>query len=240
MERETLAGKMLHRFEQGENRALAGKPIVVDAVRGIKQPFEVASYVMGYMNSVTSALTEIGITDPQEIGVHESLMHIVVQDPKVEGTTGIEGLSDGMRAVASRDSEYTHLGQSPLNHYRDGHKIGLVFAKANARRGKFAAIANFQDIPEDFRQQLLPEIQMWLVSQGITKIKPEIVLNLHPVAREVFAYVVENGDNGLEAFTHQTIERVIKNPHFEASKKAEIIGGIGKTAKFAKRIREIK
>lgn len=240
MERRSEAFNMLRRFEQGENRARAGRPIVVDAVRGIKDPTEVTSYIMGYMKSVTSALAEIGISNPQDIDVHESFMHIVVQDPKVEGTTGIEGLSDGMRAVTSRDEEYTHLGQSPWNHYRDGHKIGLAFARANVRRGSFAAIASFQDIPEDSQQQLLPEIQMWLESQGIAKIKPEIILNLHPVAREVFAYVVENGDEGLDTFNRRMIERVIKNPHFEASKRAEIIGGIGKTAKFAKRAREIK
>lgn len=231
---------MLRRFEQGENRAQAGRPIVVDAVRGIRNPAEATTYVMGYMKSVTAALNDIGISEPQDIGIHESFMHIAVQDQKMEGTSGIEGMSDGSMAIASREAEYGHLGQSPLSHYRDGHKIGLAFAHANVRKGNFAAITHVQNIPENTQEQLLPEIQTWLASQGITQVKPEIVLNLHPVAREVFAYVVEKGDNGFDEFYRNMIERVIKNPHFDADKKAEIIGGIGKTAKFARRIREIK
>lgn len=240
MERQNEAARMLRYFEKGENRAQAGRPIVVDAVRGIRNPVEATTYVMGYMKSVTAVLNDIGISDPQDIGIHESFMHIVVQDPKMEGTCGIEGMSDGSMAIAGREEEYGHLGQSPLSHYKDGYKIGLAFAQANVRQGKFAAIANVQAIPEGVQQQLLPEIQLWLASQGITQVKPEIVLSLHPVAREVFAYVVENGDNGFDMFYRNMIERVIKNPHFDNAKKAEIIGGIGKTAKFARRIREVK
>ncbi len=240
MERQNEAARMLRRFEQGEKRAQAGRPIVVDAVRGIKNPAEATTYVMGYMKSVTAALNDIGISEPYDIGIHESFMHIVVQDQKMEGTSGIEGMSNGSMAIANREAEYSHLGRSPLSHYRDGYKIGLAFARANMRRGNFAPIAHVQDIPEGVQQQLLPEVQTWLVGQGITQVKPEIVLNLHPVAREVFAYVVENGDERLEQFYRSIIERVIKNPHFDSNKKVEIIGGIGKTARFAKRAREIK
>lgn len=230
---------MVRRFEQGERRALAGKPIVVEAVRGIK-PAEATTYVMGYMKSLTAVIGEIGITDPQEIGVHESFLHIAVQDQRVEGTSGIEGISDGSRAITSQESSYRHLGQSPWNHYKDGHKIGFAFARANTRHGKFAALAHAQDIPEELQQQLLPEMQEWLTNMDIHKIKPELVLNLHPVSREVFAYIVENGDEGYDAFSHQLVERVIKSPHYEGDKKSEIIKGIGITARFARRAREVK
>lgn len=238
MERENLSVKMLHRFEQGEHRALSGKPIVVDAVRGIKDTAEVNSYIMGYMGPVTAALSEIGITTPQDLGIHESFMHVVVQDPKIEGTTGIEGLSDGMRAIERREKEYQHLGESSLNHYVDGHKIGFAFARANIRKGNFRAIAEEEKIPFDLQKQLHPEIQKWLEGQGLSKIKPEVVLHLHPFAREVFAYVIENGEQDLESFRKDISERVRKNPHYDTDAQERIIKGLTNTVTFAERARE--
>lgn len=231
---------MLFRFEQGERRAQTGRPIVVEAVRGMDDSTEATSYIMGYMRSVVSTLGGIGISDPQDLGIHESFMHIVVQDQRLEGTTGIEGLADGTRGIAPKDGEYTHLGQSAWNHYRDGHKIGFAFARANIRKGNFAALAHASQIPEQLQRELLPEMQAWLEGLGITQVKPELVLNFHPVAREVFSYIATNGNDGLEGFIGNTVDRVTKSSFYDDSKKAEIIAGIGKVTTFARKARNLK
>ncbi len=237
MERGNFAGKMLHRYEQGVHRAEAGKPIVVDAVRGITSPEIATAYIMGYMNSVVKRLAEIGITQPDQIGIHESFMHIVVQDPKVEGTSGIEGLSDGMRLNVPKSDEYKHLGKSPLNHYQDGYKIGFAFALAKTRRGDFELLPAEPEISPTQKTALNTEIKEWLEGKGVTWTDAGIVLHFHPLARLSFAYYLNNGEDGFEEYSQGLSERVNKNTDYSTEQKQAILEGIERSFKFAKKVK---
>lgn len=225
MERKSEAASMLQRFEQGEKRAHAGKLIVIDAVRGIQNPAEVTTYIMGYMKSVTASLSEIGITEPAQLGVHESFMHIVVQDPNVEGTTGIEGLYDGTRAVEPADI-HSHLDESSLNHYRDGYSIGVAFARANARRGKFEALAGFDEIPKQLRELLSQEVKVWLKNWGIDASLPEFFLRLSPIARLSFSYGIVSGEKGFTDYSKKLKEKVMRDASIDQEEKEILAAGI--------------
>lgn len=228
--------KMLTMHARGRGRAEAGRPIVMQAVRGIKDPERIREYLSGYMGVVEKSLEDIGIVSPIDLGIHESFMHVVVQDPFISGTTGIEGLNDGMR-LHDIDLYHEGLGKSHWNHYRDGHKIGVAFARANIRQGKFEAMAEEEVLAMQHRQLARDEVKTWLTSRGIATLDPQVVIHLHPIARLSFAHVINYGEEGLGAFRQSLEERVRRNEYYTDEKKDELISGIDRSMGFAKGIR---
>lgn len=235
-ERVVSPEKILKMHATGRKRAMSGRPLVVEAVREIKDTERVKEYLFGYMSFVEEALADIGISGPDDIGIHESFQHILVKSPDLEGTSGIYGLCDGM-SLKPLDDVYGDPGESAWNHYQDGHKIGVAFARANIRKGNFEAIAPFESIKRAQRDIIEPEIKKWLENNGITKYDPEIVLSLNPLVRLAFAYCISQGNGDFAEYSKNLFKKLDENTSYSGTEKEKIKSGINRAPSLAERVR---
>ena len=212
-------------FAKGARRAAAGRLPIIQAIREIKEPDRIREYLYGYMGVVVDGLSEMGITSPTDLGIHESFQHVVIQDGDMSLTSGIEGLRDGMMGVGEV-VEHERLGRSPWNHYRDGQKIGFAYAQSLVRQGNFESLTSESEIPEERRKVLLGDIAHWFDLKGIKGMRPDMLLHFHPIARQVFAHIALNGTDSFDQFEVYLIDKVNKSPYYSPEKKKEIIAGI--------------
>lgn len=235
LERGKSESQMLRMHAQGRNRALQGRPIIMEAVRKIKNPERVKEYLAGYVSGVELVLEEIGVFSPEQIGVGESLMHVIVQNPNVS-IAGIEGLTDGMRGV-EKTTNHSFLGKYFLNHYEDGFKIGNAFLQANLRKGNFEALAHSKEIAPTRRGLIYEEIRNWLENHGFRKTNPDVVAYLHPLARLAFAFFVNNGEEGFENYKKSLEEKVEKDTSLTIYRRQEVLFGIEQGFRLAKNMK---
>jgi len=215
----------------GRRRAISGRPIVTEAVLGIQQRERIREYLFGYISFVEESLAGIGIEGPSDIGIHESYQHVVVQDPSVEGLSGIEGLNDGMR-LKEEDVSFSTLGYSEAIHYKDGYKIGTAFARANVRRGNFEAIPAMHDISDRNVAMIKPEIDTWL-NDYCSKLDKDMILFLNPIVRLAFAHCVMNDNSDHSQYLSNLIDRVEKNAVYSGEVKKNLIQGIKRSPNLA-------
>lgn len=235
MSERKLSPERIHSMHSiGRKRAMAGRPIVTEAVIGIRNRERVREYLFGYVGFVEESLAEIGIEGPASLGIHESFQHVVVQDPTVEGLSGIDGLNDGMR-LKEEDDSFGSLGYGESIHYQDGYKIGSAFARANVRKGNFEAIPIAQKISQEGTQMIKPVIKGWLEENGALKFDPSIVLALNPVVRLAFAYCISNGNAGFEDYSKKLLERLEANTEYSDEVKKLIAEGINRSPLLARK-----
>lgn len=229
--------KSLVMHQRGVDRARGGRRIIVDAVRGIKERERRFEYVAGYIGAVSESLERIGITNPEQIGVNESFMHVATYDSHVSMTAGIEGLADGMSGVEMIDYNHWLIGQSHKRHYEDGYKIGVAFLDANLREGKLDALVPEDNLDTNLSPMIKNGIKVWLSEKGIEDFDSAIVVHLQPYARMAFAQYINHGEEGLGEFLANLSNRVSKDRRYEWSKKQEILQGIEKTLSFARNVK---
>lgn len=213
---------MLKMFATGKKRAISGKVVPISQLREISDKHErVKEYLSGYMSVVEGRLSEMGIDSPSQLGIHESFMHIIVQDDDVKGTSGVEGLVDGTRLVKF-NQDHERLDKSAWNHYRDGYTIGLKFESSNLRVGNFEALAHEADIERRHLPMIDDEIGKWLSGNRLTSVRPDVLIHLHPYARLGFSYCINSGGEGPEDYLQQIAHRHDTNPSIQGLKAAHL------------------
>ena len=234
-EGQIVSDELVHNMlETGKQRASSGRLLPIQAIREIylKDPVRAHEYLYGYMSSVQEALSNNGIKDPDQLDIHESFTHVVIQDPKLEGTAGMEGLNDGMEAVESSQL-YSGVGASMSTHYNDGYKIGVEYTKTLARKGIFEPLTYEEEIPKYLRNMLSAEIVKWLQEKNLESINSDVILHLTPFSRIGFGeYFKYNGN--LDLFVSDLTHRQITNAKLSQEQRDKNIDAARKGFIFAR------